>query len=211
MPVLVAEAAALGAERMRALAATRPFAPDGPHYPGIRTPAPEGYGAMIAKALAGPVGELMDWKDAAFEVIASDFSLVTTRPEALTPIQRMPHFDGTDEGVIAVLHFLCGDGFGGTAFFRHRVTGFERVTADRLARYDEVLRADVTTNGLPDAAYVAGSTPLFEETARFDARFGRLLAYPGVSLHSGRIPPDMPLSDDPATGRLTVNTFLRLV
>ena len=211
VPLLVAEARALGADAMAKLAPGRPFAADGPHYPGVRSPAPEGYGRMIVQALTGPVSEMMGWTDAAFEVIATDFSLVTTPPRALTPIQRIPHFDGTDPDVIAVLHYLCGPEGGGTAFFRHRVTGFERITSERAARYDEVLRADVRTHGLPEAAYVDGSTPLFEETERVGARFGRLLAYPGNALHSGRIPAGAALPDDPATGRLTVNTFLRRV
>ena len=209
VPVLVAEAEALGARQMRDLAPTRPFAPDGPHYPGLRSRAPAGYGRMIVQALTGPLGELFGWKDAAFEVVAADFSIVTTPPEALTPIQRIPHFDSTDEGVVAVLHYLCGEEGGGTAFFRHKVTGFETITEDRAERYAEVLRADVVTNGLPDPAYVAGSTALFAETALFAARFGRLLAYPGYALHSGRIPPGLTLDPDPAKGRLTVNTFLR--
>ena len=209
VPLLIAEARGLGADKMAEVARTRPFAPDGPHYPGVRARAPGGYARMLVQALTGPLAEVTGWTGAAFEVIASDFSLVTTPPEALTPIQRIPHFDGTDEGVIAVLHYLTGAG--GTAFFRHKVTGFERITADRAARYDEVLRADARTHGLPPAAYVDGSTVMFEETARVDAAFGRLIAYPGNTLHSGRVPAGTPLSDDPAKGRLTVNTFLRRV
>ena len=209
VPVLAVEARALGADKMAEAAPTRPFAANGIHYPGVRAAAPGGYARMLAQALAGPVGEMMGWKDAELGVVASDFSLVTTPPADLTPIQRIPHFDGTDEGVIAVLHYLCGPDWGGTAFFRHKVTGFERVTGPRAARYDEVLRADVRTHGLPDAAYVDGDTPIFEETARYEARFGRLLAYPGNALHSGRIPAGRTLPADPARGRLTVNTFLR--
>ena len=207
--MLVAEARGLGADKMFEVAQTRPFAPDGIHYPGVRSRAPASYGRMLAEALAGPLAELFGWQGARFAVIASDFSLVTTPPEALTPIQRIPHFDGTDERVVAVLHYLTGDG--GTAFFRHRVTGYERVTEERASRYDEVLRADMRTHGMPDAAYVDGDTPVFAETERFEARFGRLLAYPGNALHSGRIPPGAALSDDPGAGRLTVNTFLRRV
>lgn len=207
--MLVAEARGLAADKMFEVARDRPFAPDGPHYPGVRSRAPASYGRMLAQALAGPLGELFGWADARFAVIASDFSLVTTRPEALTPIQRIPHFDGTDEGVVAVLHYLTDSG--GTAFFRHRVTGYERITEGRAERYDEVMRADMRTHGMPDAAYVDGDTPVFAETARFEARFGRLLAYPGNALHSGRIPPGGALTDDPARGRLTVNTFLRRV
>jgi hypothetical protein len=37
----------------------------------------------------------------------------------------------------------------------------------------------------------------------------RLLIYRGSLLHSGLIPPNMALSDDPHRGRLTANIFVR--
>jgi hypothetical protein len=36
-----------------------------------------------------------------------------------------------------------------------------------------------------------------------------MLIYQGSLLHSGVIPPDMPLSADPREGRLTANIFVR--
>lgn len=54
-------------------------------------------------------------------------SLTTTLPEQLVPLQRFPHVDGGDDGKIAILHYLCGVKQGGTAFYRHKSTGFETI------------------------------------------------------------------------------------
>ena len=215
VPLLIAEARGLGADEMARLATTRAFAPNGPFYPGVRAPAPRAYADAVATALSGPLHELMGWgappPGGGVEALACDFSLVTTPPEALIPLQRVPHSDGRDPDIVAVLHYLCGPEHGGTGLFRHRVTGFERITEARADRYNRVLDSDVTTNGLPEPGYLQGSTNLFEETARVDAAFGRLIAYPGNALHCGLVPPTASLSPDPTTGRLTVNTFLRRV
>ena len=42
-----------------------------------------------------------------------------------------------------------------------------------------------------------------------EARPDRLVLYRGRLLHSGVIPAPQALSDDPKTGRLTINMFLR--
>ena len=131
-----------------------------------------------------------------------------TPPEVLTPIQRLPHFDGVEPERLALLHFLSGAQGSGTAFYRHRATGFETVTATRLADYERILNCEVRAQGIPDAAYIAGDTDIFDEISLFEGRYNRALLYPSNALHCARIPDDLNLSDNPATGRLTVNTFL---
>ena len=42
-----------------------------------------------------------------------------------------------------------------------------------------------------------------------EAKADRVVIYQGSLLHSGIIPPDMPLSDDPRVGRLTANLFVQ--
>ncbi len=181
--------------------------PNGPHYPGLRAPVPKG---MVAKLLA-PVTDLIRevfGVDAGRGRRESWYSLVTTPPDRLAPIQRLPHFDGVEADRIAILLFLGRADLGGTAFYRHRATGFETVTAERLAPYDSALRADIDRHGLPPPAYIAGDTPLYERIARHEARFNRLLIYRGHTLHCADVPPDLVLCADPREGRLTVNTFL---
>lgn len=205
-PLVIIDDFSEGPEQLVEQAAAKSFQPLGPHYPGIRAQADPSY--------LGPRADLLETVlrsvfgiTAGAQLVECAFSLVTTAPTELTPIQRIPHFDSTDPGRIALLHYLCGPETGGTAFFRHRETGFETIGEDRLPGYDAVIRGQAGT--LPAAGYVTGSTPLFEEIGRVEARFNRMVMYRGYRLHSGHIPPDLPLSHDPKMGRLTINTFLQ--
>lgn len=179
-------------------------------YPGIRTPAPQSYRENLATQLRAIVCTAFDWQGD-IEVTESNFSLVTTPAPELTPFQRIPHFDGTDTEELAVLHYLCRPQQGGTSFYRHRSTGYEMITRDRLEGYMRTLNSEARALGLPPAEYVNGDTPLFERIAHYEAAFDRAIVYRGASLHSGDIPPDFVPDADPRTGRLTVNSFLHLV
>lgn len=188
-------------------AAQQRFARIHPYYPGVRAGCHEAYFHGIARALETPLQEAFGYRHGAVAE-GGCFSLVTLKPSQLAPIQRLPHFDGPDPTKLAVLHYLHGAEQGGTGFFRHRATGFESVNAQRLPTYQQALQADVRAQGLPPDAYVTGSTPLFELIGHIEAAPNRLVAYFSHSLHSGMISPQCPLSDDPRTGRLTLNTFL---
>lgn len=184
------------------------YQPLGAHYPGIRAPAAPAYLAarmdLLQEVLSGVFGV-----SRGADLVECNYSIVTTPPAALAPIQRLPHFDSTDPGRIAILHYLCQPLDGGTAFYRHRATGFETISASRLEDYSEVLQAEAVARGLPQADYVRADTALFEQTYKVDAAFNRLVIYRGWSLHSGAIPPDLTFSPDPRKGRLTINTFLQ--
>lgn len=180
----------------------------GPYYPGIRAPAVAGYLAERMDLLQAVLANVFGAARGA-DLTECNYSIVTTPPRALLPIQRLPHFDSTEPENIAVLHYLCGPEDGGTAFYRHRTTGFETVSTSRLEDYTEILQEEVRGRGLPQADYVRADTSLFEQTYKVDAAFNRLVIYRGWSLHSGAIPPDLTFSPDPRKGRLTVNTFLR--
>ncbi|WP_447407065.1 DUF6445 family protein, partial [Clostridium perfringens] len=53
-----------------------------------------------------------------------------------------------------------------------------------------------------------GDTPIFEQVALHRGRFNRAILYRSNTLHCAYIPPRLALSDDPLSGRLTVNTLL---
>ena len=208
-PVLIVDRPGEEDRALRDAALANAYGPLGsPHFPGIRAEAPPAYAQQIAAGVGLAVAQAMGWERADLAVEASWFSLVTTRPRDLTLFQRLPHMDGVDADRIAVMHYLDADG-GGTAFYRHRATGWAQVTADRHARYDAALRAEIDRVGEPPAAYRQGSDELFEEIFRVEAAPGRLALYPGTLLHSGVIPDPDRLSEDPCEGRLTINTFLR--
>ena len=182
------------------------FAPMGVHYPGVRAIVPQALVKRFVDPLAPLIEEVFGLRACA--VLDALYSLVTMPPDGLTPIQRLPHFDGVEPERLALLHFLTEAPASGTAFYRHRATGFETVTAARLLEYEPTLAEEIRRDGVPDASYIKGDTALFEEVAVFEGRYNRALLYPSNALHCARIPDDMVFSADIETGRLTVNTFL---
>lgn len=180
----------------------------GPHYPGVRAPADAAYLTRRIELLQTLLSDVFGISAGA-DLLECNYSLLTTPPAELRPVQRLPHFDSTDPGRIAILHYLCGAESGGTAFYRHHSTGFETISDDRMEDYSRLLEADIARLGAPAADYVRSDTALYAQTFRVEAAFNRLIIYRGWTLHSGLIPEALPLLADPRTGRLTVNTFLQ--
>lgn len=185
-----------------------PFpAPAGGYYPGLRRVLDErdgdawAYVQATMRAAAPFIGGAFDADG--FDLIEASFSMVTTPPHALGPAQRAPHFDSTDADYLAVLHYLGGTADTGTAFYRQRATGIERVDEANLPRFVATAR---TASG---AGYIAGDDAHYEQVAAVAAKPDRLVIYQGCLLHSGIIPPTLPLSPDPRIGRLTANFFVK--
>lgn len=143
-----------------------------------------------------------------FTLIEASFSLVTTLPKDLSPPQRAPHFDSADPKYFALLHYLAVPLGSGTAFYRQRSTGIERVTEGNIARF--IATAEREAALLPgDSGYISGSDDFFEQIEAIEAVPDRLLIYQGGLLHSGIIPQSMSFSADPGQGRLTANLFVQ--
>ncbi len=191
---------------LRAQAVSASFAVTSPHYPGIRAQANAAYLAERMDLLQDIVASVFGMSDGA-KLVECAFSIVTAPRQSLTPIQCLPHFDSTDPGRLALLHYLSGSETGGTAFYRHVSSGYETITQDRLANYTKNLNAETATQTPTLAYYRSGA--LFECIGEIEARPNRMVLYRGYRLHSGIIPDALPLHADPATGRLTVNTFLQ--
>ncbi|WP_457353655.1 DUF6445 family protein [Sphingomonas sp. UYP23] len=192
---------------LREDAAALRMGPIGPHYPGVRVEVPARLAETMRRKIAPMLAEHFGF-DPAPGVSEAYYSLVTTPPTALAPIQRLPHFDGVEPRRIAVLLFLGHGAQGGTAFYRQRETGFESVDAERLARFTATLEDDVRLHGMPEPSYISGDTPLYEQIALQSGAYNRALVYPGNTLHCAYLPPEVALSADPLAGRLTLNLFL---
>jgi len=188
-------------------ARARQYGVMGPYYPGIRAPVSPGLIDTFVPSIINMAAEIFALKGR-IRLIEALYSLVTTPPSELKPIQRLPHFDGLEPERIAILHYLCPPECGGTAFYRHKSTGIESLSTERMAEYSRKLDEDVSREGLPGAAYISGSTSIFEQTARFTARYNRALIYRGSILHCADPAVDARLAVTPDVGRLTVNTFL---
>ena len=180
-------------------------------YPGIRSAIdPKSYVGHCARSsiLAGSVKKEFGAAQIRFESCA--FSIVTLQPDELSPDQRIPHFDEAKSNVVAFVHYLDTAPDCGTAFYRHRRTGFETVTPERLDAYFDARGEDNAEFGPPPAAYHTGSTARYERIGSVEAAPDRLIAYRGRQLHSGDIMVPPPLEDARAKGRLTVTGFLLL-
>lgn len=203
------------ARAVEAAASLAPFPPATDHaYPGLRRDLgpKDAVGAAYASAICRSLLPVMRdvFGVAKFAIYSAGFSLVTTAPSDLEPIQSVPHVDTHDLKRFAVLHYLSNHENSGTAFFRHIATGFETITPDRWPAYAAARDEEIPRLGVPDG-YIAGSSHGYEEIARVESRFNRLVVYPGALLHSGIVPDDFDFSPDPRTGRLTGNIFLNAV
>jgi len=190
-------------------ASLAPFPPAArTYYPGATAPVPMTYALGVHAFLHDAVCKTFALGEAVVAGGGCDFSLVTTRPEDLHLRQLVPHIDSTETGFIAFLHYLCPSDLGGTSLYRHRRTGFEVITANRVETYERAIAEDLDAAGRPDAC-INGDTALFERIASYEAVFNRMLIYRGASLHSGNIGADFPFDPHPRTGRLTLNLFLQ--
>ena len=194
-------------EALRQTAEASTYTVTGPHYPGIRAQADPSYLGPQMAVLKDVLTKVFGYASGA-NLIECAYSLVTTPPLKLTPIQRLPHFDSTDPKRLALLHYFGDASSGGTAFYRHVSTGFETISQARHQAYTAALQAEINKNGLPPAAYYAAG-PLYERIGEVEAKPNRMVLYRGYRLHSGIIPTDVTLSTDPKQGRLTLNTFLQ--
>ncbi|ADU14944.1 DUF6445 family protein [Asticcacaulis excentricus] len=194
-------------------AACMPFPPEGQTaYPGRRRHIGPGdpaspYVMGVLQKLAPVIGQAFDVSG--FGIVEASFSLVTTPPDALSPVQRLPHFDWADPRMVAVLHHLHHLPDTGTAFYRHIASGIERVDAESAPRLRQAMRDEDERMGV-SPGFAAETNDRYEKIFHVEARFNRLVIYQGALLHSGYIPPDFTYSDDPRTGRLTGNIFVRL-
>lgn len=176
-------------------------------YPGLRTAAPEAYSEAIWAGLGAWLRTAFAIPEATPTRLSSFYSVVTQRGESLRPVQRIPHTDMYGPCDLTLVHYLCGPEFGGTAFFRHRSTGFEAITYERRSAYEA--RINTEMNALPlAAAYADEGHPLFDKLGVIHARFNRLVAFRSRLLHSPAVAGDGSLPTDPAKGRLTVTAFL---
>jgi hypothetical protein len=176
-------------------------------FPGLRAPAPLNYVETLVRALSPSVEKAFGLLGVKLARAECNFSLVTLAPDDLKPLQRIPHADTDDPLQFAFLHYLCDPRLGGTAFYRHRATGFETLRPERMPAFTAARDRELAATP-PGAAYIVGDDAHYERIGHAEARFDRLVIYRSRTLHSGLIAPGTPLSPDPRRGRLTANIFV---
>lgn len=210
-PLLVVDNFAGNPEELIEQATTRHFERVSSFFPGIRAKAPLPYQRFVVERLQDLLLDFFELEGRSIRFTMCHYSLVTTPPGKLALLQRIPHFDSLESRGLASIHYLFRDGYGGTAFYRHRKTGFEYIDESRQDAYFRALEEENGGPNMPEPGYINGDTPLFEQVARQDGVFNRLLVYRRNSLHSGCIERDFVPDRDPRTGRLSINSFIDAV
>jgi hypothetical protein len=210
-PLLVIDHLVADPERLVSRAAHRAFKTRSEYFPGVHTRAPAMYEHFLESVLNPLLPEHFGIRPGRFRFSTCHYSLLSTPPEQLRFLQRVPHIDSVGGDGLATVHYLFHGPWDGTAFYRHRETGFEYIDQPRWETYFRRLEAESQGSDAPPPGYINGSTALFEQTARVDAVFNRLIVYRRNSLHSACIDDRHVPPSDPLAGRLSINTFIDVV
>jgi len=182
-------------------------------YPGLILPLSDHQAAplhaFIRSRLSRAFGFLRG--DIQFQ---TQFSLTTLRPEDFSWIQCLPHSDPQHEtgraNFATVLYLFENPALGGTGFYRWKDVAFwqEMTRAqvndpdhglDRLRERFEMFRRPW--------AYTTESNEAVELLTMVPARYNRIICYPGDLPHNAFVKQPELLTDDPLTGRFSLNSF----
>ena len=176
-------------------------------YPGLRMAAPKRYIHTINRYLAELLSNIFGLTQDRIVGGKALYSMVVTPPDQLGSAQCLPHIESYLSGDLACVHYLCSKEKGGTSLYRHRKTGYEKITSETIDHYKQTV-SDEGALAFEKKSYMNGSNNYFEQIASVDAQFNRMVIYPSNILHSGNIPADFAFDPSPASGRLTLNSFI---
>lgn len=207
-PLLVVDRALLNPEAVIAQAIHSEFAPPKQtFYPGLNAPLNDAVILGIVEVLRTALAQIFGLSADIGLTCTGYYGLMCTPAADLNLAQVIPHTDTVFADNLAMVLYLCPPGFEGTAFYRHKATGFETLSEARAAAYGEAIaRERPVLEGMP-TAYPNSGAPFFERIDAVEAVFNRLVVYRSNLFHSALS--DGPLSDDPAKGRLTANVFVK--
>jgi len=211
-PLLVIDSLVAEPERLVRKAARMDFAPQGAMFPGVRARAPVSYELFLERLIRPLLGDVFGLPShARLAFPTCHYSLVTRPPQMLAFLQRIPHIDSTTALGLATVHYLFQGDWGGTAFYRHRSTGYSVVDESRRETYYRRLEEESQGPDAPSAGYIGEDTALFERIEQVDGVFNRMVVYRRNSLHSGTIDNTRVPPADPTTGRLSINSFIDVI
>lgn len=178
-------------------------------YPGVRAQLPRSYVREVLNKIFRLLFQVYAIPDGqGIRTVNTVYSLISTPEDELSLAQRSPHFDSNGPFYLAVLHYLNAGDYCATGLFRHKPTGFEKVSQDRLEEFLQTSEEHMNAHGKPPQKYINGSSDQFELYSQIEYKANRLVAYPGCLLHSGLVNPERDINPDPKTGRLTANIFV---
>ena len=206
-PLLIIDNLVADPEALVELAATKVFGEVASYYPGVRAKVPLTFQQFILTEFGREFAPAFGLTGA-LRFTACHFSLVTTPPDKLTYLQRIPHVDSLNSNELASILYLFKKDLGGTSFYRHRKTGFETVDHARQPEYWRHIEAEQAAVMESASGYIDGETEFYERIAHQQAVFNRMLVYRRTSLHSGALNGGSVVETDPRRGRLSINGFL---
>lgn len=177
-------------------------------YPGVRMEISDAYIIGLVTNLKDVISNFFGLDLRRIKRAVSKYSIVTFKPEDLSLMQSIPHFDAPSRRSLAMIHYLCDAPDSGTSLYRHRETGYEYIDEKRREKYMGCVEERSRDLSLQPSGYICGSNEDYEEIISVNAVYNRLLMYRGSSLHSGIIKPDYNFDPSPETGRLTVTSFI---
>jgi hypothetical protein len=207
-PLLVIDHFVRNPDELIAIAATQDYSPPARYFPGLRAVAPLPYQQLLLGGMKDMLTDVFRLPPGTPQLSLCHYSIVTQPADQLDVLQRIPHIDSVAKNGLATIHYLFQKNLGGTAFYRHRSTGFETVDEARRDQYFAILQEQIRGPDSPAQGYINGDTALFEQIAKQDGLFNRMLVYRRHSLHSGCIAPDFVPDASPLTGRLSINSFI---
>jgi hypothetical protein len=179
------------------------------YYPGIRAQLPKAYVITVLQAVYQLIAKIYKVPiHLQLKPQETYYSLITYQESDLSLVQRMPHFDTSRHYYFAVLHYLNDAPHGNTGLFRHVQTQLDRVEESNVNYYLNAAQQYIDNNGEPPQTYVTDSSEHFELYHEIEYKPNRLVIYPGHLLHSILVNCDTDIDANPATGRLTANTFI---
>jgi hypothetical protein len=208
-PLIVIDNLVDNAEQLVEQAASKIFADVPGYFPGIRAKVPLAYQRFVIQHLRNTLADFFGVTASTLHFTNCHFSLVTTPGDKLVTLQRLPHIDSPFASELAFMHYLFKSDLGGTAFYRHRSTGFEYVDLERNTEYCSRVSAELAGPDNAPPGYITADSPLYEQIFSEMAKFNRLLVYRRNSLHSGNLAKGFVPDSNPRTGRLTINGFLK--
>lgn len=207
-PLLVIDNLVADPDELVDMASSKSFGDVASYYPGVRSKVPLTFQRFVLDEMRHEFAEVFGLNSSTLRYTACHFSLVTTAPDKLTYLQRIPHVDSLNNNELASILYLFRDDLGGTSFYRQRSTGFEFVDRERQPAYWRQIEAEQAAVERGPAGYINGDTQYYEQVGHQDGLFNRMLVYRRTSLHSAALRPDFQGSPDPRRGRLSINGFL---
>ena len=104
-PVIVIDDFVEHPHKLRAAAEALHYQTMGRHYPGLRAEVAAADVDAYLAPIQALIAETFGFEGPA-RVISAGYSIVTTKPADLAPIQRLPHFDGLERERVALLHYM---------------------------------------------------------------------------------------------------------